>query len=204
MSLKTLYYWQVAGTLATLIPLIAGFIVFKTSKNIDRIFFYYLIVGFITDLCGWYCYATENAEANMYVRNAYDLFEAVFFFLFIAYTTSSGPIKKFFSTATVLLVLFWASRFLYNTIPVFKTSTQIVEAFGAAFCILQLLEREADATQRPVFWFWLGIFFYCFSTFFLMGILGSKMVGVWYAHAIINMLAYLIYTIGFWRVRQPV
>jgi hypothetical protein len=204
MSQQNLYYFQVAGTLATLLPLLTGLLVFKKSKLVVHLFFFYLLIGFITDLSGWYFYVTKNGTTNMYVRNAYDLFEAVFFFLFIAYTTTSPHIKKFFTGAVAIIIFFWATRFWYSSIPIFKTSTQIIEAFGAAFCVLQLLERDASATQRPVFWFWLGIFFYCFSTFFLMGVLGTKMAGVWFAHAIVNMIAYLIYSVGFWRVRQPV
>jgi hypothetical protein len=201
MSENSLYFWQVTATLATLIPLLVGVLVFNKSERVVRFFIFYLVIGFITDLSGWYFYVTKNAESNMIVRHAYDLFEAVFLFLFIAYTTTSMHLKKYFSWGVVLLVGFWASRFWYNTLPLFKTSTQIVEAFGAAFCILQLLEKDPDSTQRPVFWLWLGVFFYCFSTFFLMGILGSKMAGVWFAHAIINIVAYLIYAWGLWRVR---
>ncbi|MBX2914404.1 MAG: hypothetical protein KF856_03920 [Cyclobacteriaceae bacterium] len=37
-----------------------------------------------------------------------------------------------------------------------------------------------------------------------MSVFDSCLPGVWYAHTIINMIAYLIYTVGFWRVRQPV
>ncbi|MCW5910120.1 MAG: hypothetical protein KIT62_03550 [Cyclobacteriaceae bacterium] len=204
MSRETLYYWQVAGTLTTLIPLVMGFYVFKQSLSPIRIFLGYLIIGFMTDLTGWYLYVTQNGEANMYVRHAYDLFEAVFLFWFIGYTSTSSHLKKFSRWALVPLFIFWATRFWFSSLAVFKTGTQVMEAFGLAFCILKLLESDAFATQRPIFWLWLGVFFYCFGTIFLMGVLDSRMPGVWYAHAIINMLAYLIYTVGFWRVRQQV
>ena len=202
MSEQSLYYWQVAGTLATLVPLLVASFTFTHANRAVRFFLAYLIVGFVTDLSGWYFYVTQNGEANQYVRHAYDLFEAVFLFQYIAYTTPSKHLKKIFLWAVAFLLLFWLSRFWYQTMPLFKTSTQVIEAFGSAFCILQLLEKDAESLQRPIFWLWLGVFFYCFGTFFLMGILGSKMAGVWYAHAIINMIAYLIYAMGFWQVRK--
>jgi hypothetical protein len=204
MSTQTIYYWQVAGTLATLIPLIAGCFVFNQSELAVRIFLGYLLVGFVTDLSGWYFYVTQNGESNIYVRHAYDLFEAVFLFLFIGYTSFYARLKIFSRWALIPLLIFWATRFWFKWLGVFKITTQVIEAFGLAFCILQLLEKDAAATARPIFWLWLGAFFYAFGTFFLMGVLDSSMPGVWYAHAIINMIAYLIYTVGFWRVRQPV
>lgn len=202
MSDETIYYWQVAGTLATLIPLFMGFFVFNQSELSIRIFLGYLIIGFITDLTGWYLYVTQNGGVNLYVRYAYDLFEAIFMFFYIAFTSNLSRLRKVVWWTLPLLLLLWSTRFWYSSLGLYRTSTQVIEACGLAFCILQLLERDAAATERPIFWLWLGAFFYAFGTTFLMGVLDSSMPGVWYAHAIINMIAYLIYTVGFWQVRQ--
>ncbi|MBN8576741.1 MAG: hypothetical protein J0L66_07340 [Cytophagales bacterium] len=202
MSAQTLYYWQVTGTLVAFLPVLAGLLKYPKSEKSIRYFLGYLFIGLLTDLTGWYCYITQNETTNQYVRHAYDLFEAFFLFWFIAHTATSKYLRNFFSWALPVVVVFWASRFWISTVPMFKSGTQVVIAFGSALAILQMLEQDEQATQRPMLWMWLGTFFYCFSTFFLMGILGTKMAGVWYAHAIINILAYLIFTVGFLSIRQ--
>jgi hypothetical protein len=50
----------------------------------------------------------------------------------------------------------------------------------------------------------MGVFFYCFSTFFFMSVLYSQLAKIWYAHSIINVLTNLIYAFGFLKASAEI
>lgn len=197
MSAQFLYYFQVASTLSVLLPLLTGFIKINECSTLVKCFIAFLLAGLITDLAGWYLYLSDNKDANRYFRHGYDLIEAVFLFLLIANASQNKLIARFFRSAVFLLFLFWLSRFFYyDSISIYKSTSQVFVAFGACYCILQLVEQSPAALQTKIFWILLGVFFYCFSTFFVMGILVSKLAKVWYAHSIVNIITNIIYFIG--------
>src|SRR5690606_4811202 len=84
-------------------------------------------------------------------------------------------------------------------IAIFNMVYQIVIA---AFCGRNLL-RKVETTPEPssdaTFWLHFGIFFYCFTTFFLMGIIGvSAKYKLWDPyHNTINIVTYIVYACAF-------
>lgn len=202
MSERVFYYLQVVSTLSVAFPLIAG--VFRRTHMSTwlKLFMMFLAIGFAVDLSGWYFYLTRNEGANLYLRHGYDLFEAVFLWWIVARLSSNKVLTKLFSWLLVPLLLFWAMRFYHDGLmSAFKVSTQIVFAFGASYGILRKVEREQHPFRAPDSWILLGIFLYCFTTHFIMGLLSTTLSGMWYVHNIINVLTNLIYFAGLllWR-----
>lgn len=203
MNQQTAYYLQVTSTLSVLLPLISGCFNFKHHDLPIKAFIIFLFIGFMADLSGWYFYLTQNATANLYVRHAYDLFEAVFLAWFISQWVKGERLKKIFSWLWPGLIALWAVRFFYlEAMSLFKTLTQIVFAFTSCFCLLQTIEGQQRLTRLLFFWILMGIFFYCFCTYFVMGLLVTKLARVWYTHNMVNISTNLIYFTGFLLYRR--
>ncbi len=75
-------------------------------------------------------------------------------------------------------------------------------SFATAIVILQIIETHRNVGSSIRFWILLGIFFYCFTTYFVMGLLVTKLAKVWYLHNIVNITTNLIYGFGFARARN--
>jgi hypothetical protein len=203
MSEQTAYYLQIASTFSVLLPLVAGVWYFRKLDNRIKLFVGFLFIGLVTDLLGWYFYVTRNSNANLYARHAYDLIEAMFLTWLISELATGRIVKKLFSWMWLGLLLFWATRFVYiDAMSLFKTSTQVYFAFAACFCILQLVETTPKFSRLLSFWILLGIFFYCFCTYFIMGLLITKLAKIWYTHNVINIATNLIYLVGFIKSRS--
>lgn len=203
MSNLALYYFQVASTLSVVLPLAVGFWRFRQLDVPYRLFVLFLLIGLITDLSGWYFYLTKNIAANEYARQAYDLFEAVFITWLIRQFTFNTVLKKTLFWLWPVLLLFWATHFFFaDALAMFKSTTQIFFAFAASYCILQITETTPKISRLLSFWILLGIFFYCFTTYFIMGLLSTKLSGIWYMHNAVNIITNLIYLIGFLRSRS--
>lgn len=200
MPVTFFYYVQVVSTLSVLLPLCAGVWQFKRLAQAYRLFLLFLVIGFATDLAGWYFYLTQNVGANEYARHGYDLFEGVFLAWLIKRLSSNGIIIKSFSWLIPAIVLLWTGRFVYAELSsVFKSGTQIIYSFAAGFTLLHMTERAENLSRSLPFWIMLGIFFYCFCTYFIMAFLQTQLSGIWPIHNIINVSTNLIYLIGFLR-----
>lgn len=203
MNQQVAYYVQVISTLSVLLPLLAGLFNFKGHERSIKGFVFFLFVGLLADLGGWYFYLTKNGESNLYVRHFYDLFESLFLTWFISQWVKGERVRKIFSRMWIALVVLWAVRFFYiDAMSLFKTVTQIIFAFTACFCILQTIESQQRVSRLLFFWILLGIFFYCFCTYFIMGLLVTQLSQVWYSHNLVNITTNLIYFAGFLLSRK--
>ena len=165
----------------------------------------FFVIGFLIDVTTWYFYSINNNKANFYSHHAYDLFEAVFLCWFLGKVSPYPLAKYLFTHSWILFVPFWMMRFYSpEWAGWFKTSTEVLIAFASCFFILRLVEKNEDISHDLVVWILLGIFFYCFSTYFLMGMLRSILRNVWYSHNLMNITTNLIYSIGFIRAKKAV
>jgi hypothetical protein len=203
MSDQVFYIFQLASTFSVVLPLTIGFWKFRKTDWLVKGFLFFLIVGFATDLAGWYFYLSKDGTSNLYIRHVYDFIEPVFLFWFLSLVATNQLIKRFFMWFIIILVPCWAVRFFYlDAMAIYRSTFQVFVAFGACFSLIQIVETKKEVTEQLIFWLLLGVFFYCFSTFFFMGILISKLAKIWYAHNIINILTNLIYFIGFLRAKN--
>lgn len=198
MSKELFYFLQVSSTMSASFPLVLGLLKFKKADLNIRLFIIFLMIGFLTDLFGWYFYLSKNSSANVSLRFMYNLIEPVFLFWFVSQFSSHKIIKIVFAKAWIVLLPFWTISIFYKEIfALFKTTTEVFLAFASSFCILTLVEKQENSTSQPVFWLLIGIFFYNFCTFFFMSLVTSKMgFNLWYIHNIINIISNLIYFSG--------
>jgi hypothetical protein len=137
------------------------------------------------------------------VHHVYELFETIFLFWFLGKISSYSRIKAFLVNAWVVLTPFWAMRFYDpNWIGWFKIVTQLAIAFTSCFLILKMVEKKEDFSRNLVVWILLGVFFYCFCTYFILGTLVLVIANTWFSHNLVNITTNLIYCIGIIRSRK--
>ena len=195
-----------------LIPIVIGVIHYKTADNDSRLFLFFLIIGFFTDLTMRLLNNVESHRHLVLIYNVYSLIEALFFFWYIRKKTESKLLRSFANAFLYTTLPFWIfchtvySLLLSEKISqsaLFDITYEILAAFLAGFALLQLTERSDGITRTPVFWFTMGIFFYCFCTFFIMGYLQTWMaIKIWFMNNIINLISYSFFTMGFWQLRH--
>jgi len=193
----------IASTFSVLAPL---FLLLKNFKSYEleiKALALYLAVGFFIDMAGWYFYSTKNSAAHYGLHHAYDLFEAVFLFWFLGRVSPYPRLKNIFTQTWIVLVPFWAMRFFYpEWTGWFKISSQVIIAFASCFFILRLVEKTEDVFRNLVVWILLGIFFYCFCTYFILGALALVLAKAWFSHNLVNITTNLIYCIGLIRAKK--
>ncbi len=198
--------------LTILIPLFTGALKFRTADLISRLFVFFLLLGLTTDLTMWFMIHTGNTSPLLPVFNVYSLLEALFFFWFLQATIVYQPLRTIARVCLFGTVPFWLfSVLIYPYLAEgnpsrnapFDAIYEIVVSFIAGFALLQLVEKEDSVFSNEVFWFTLGIFFYCFCTFFIMSFLQTNIgLQIWFLNNIINIISYSFYTLGFARIRK--
>ena len=196
------HFLKIVATFATLIPICAGAIRYKTAGKPFRLFLIFLVYGFITDLLVWQL-MTISRETSFFLFIIFPLVEALFMLWFIRATNTSSIIIRLCNILIVVMIPFWLSaHFLFNhseeLSALFDVSYEIVVAMLAGFSLLKLAEKETNLHKNPVFWFQTGIFVYCFTTFYVSGLLDSDLLQkIWWIHNVVNLIVYLLFTIGF-------
>jgi len=193
----------IASTFSVLAPLYLLLRDFKSYSLEIKALALYLAIGFFFDMAGWYFYSIKNNQAHYYLHHAYDLFEAIFIYWFLGRVSPYPRVKLLFIQAWIVLVPLWLMRFFYpEWIGWFKTFTQIIIAFASCFFILRLVEKVENISRNLVVWILLGIFFYSFCTYFILGTLVFVFAKTWVSHNLVNITTNLIYCIGLIRAKK--
>jgi hypothetical protein len=204
---------KVISTLSILVPLTWNGIKLKEAGTLGWLFFGFLLAGFLTDMSLWYIQSRGITGLSLHLFNAYSCLEAIFFFWLLRYLTPSQILAK---AAGFLLYGSPVVCFLLLVLPVdshretaqsgsFVTFYEVSTAFLAGFTLLAMAEKGERLYESWAFWLILGIFFYCFCTFFVMTVLGSRLsLSLWWLNNLVNILTYLFYSLGWWNYRgQP-
>lgn len=193
------FYLQVISTFSVLLPVVMGLLFFREIGSLFWYFIGFLIVGFLVDFAGWIFYITENGDANNVVRYAYSLFEPLFLIWFLGQFGPNTKLKFLLKNVWIIILPLWLiSVFSNDFFPIYKTTTQIFISSASCFYILKFVEKESNIIHDLTFWVLIGIFFYNFCTFFLMGFLNTTLgLDLWYLHNVINVLTNLLYFVGF-------
>lgn len=195
-----------------LVPLSIGF---WRRRDLDkglRYFWVFLLLAFVVDVGIYTWVRTGNSKAASLIYSLYSLAEALVFLAFIRYCSGNLLLKRFAFLMWVLSVFHWLGLMIFSLVKpeinflisaVFDPVYQVTAAFLAGFVLLEIVEKNPKPLQTPVFWTLLGIFLYCFCTFFILGlvntILGQQM---WWLHNIFNITAYGLYAKGFSTVKR--
>lgn len=200
----------IRGLLALLIlvPILIGFRRYMAAGSLNRLFLFYLLIGMITDLTMWYLIATHRYTYLSTIFSIYSLCEALFFAYYLWQTGRSVSLRWLAKASLLLLVPFWISatyllpRIGLHTVS-FDVAYEVLVAFLSGFSLLQLVENESDTFNKDSFWITLGLFFYCFCTFFIMGFLETRLANrVWFVNNIINLITYAFYSRGLWQLKE--
>jgi hypothetical protein len=204
--MDTIASWvPIASTFSVLVPLFLLLRHFKSYSIEIKALALFFMVGFSVDMATWYLYSIQNTTIYYGIHHAYDLFEASFLFWFLGKVSPYSKAKVLFSKAWIVLVPFWLMRFYTpEWIGWFKTFTQIMIAFASCFFILRLVEKTENISRNLVVWILLGIFFYCFCTYFILGTLVFVFVKFWVSHNLVNITTNLIYCIGLLRSKREI
>jgi len=192
----------IASTFSVLAPLFLLLRNFKSYNLEIKALTFFLLIGFLVDIGTWYFYNTKKNSVLYGVHHVYALFEAGFLFWFLGRVSPFSRLRFFLLNAWIILIPLGSMWFIYpDWFNWFKTSTQILIAFISCFFILQLVEKTEDISRNLIVWILLGIFFYCFSTYFILGLI-SIFNKAWFSHNLVNITTNLIYCIGIVRVRK--
>jgi hypothetical protein len=207
MDASIFYVLQIISSFSVLLPILLGLIVFKSRDFIIRIFLIFLVIGFVTDLAGWYFYLTQNWQTNVQVQHVYILLESVFLLWFVSNFIGHKTFKAIVSKLWIVAIPLWALALFMgkDAITIFKVTSQVIVASLSSFCLLKFIEKSEAVIKQITFWLLIGVFFYNFCTFFFMSLLASQTGwNLWYIHNITNILTNLIYAAGFLQCRRSV
>jgi hypothetical protein len=210
---------QIISTLAILFPLAFNVRMFKTAGIIFRLFFVFLLLGFCNDLLGWYHYYinyvlnlknTTLSNVRLFASIAYSLVEAVFFFWLVSEYPYFKRMKGIRIAIFMLIgaggayLLLWQDLVVGGDVShssLFDATYQVIISFATGFILLDYAEKELDMIRFPLFWIFAGIFFYCFSTFFIFAIklIVAESIAnqIWFVHNIVNIFTYVFFCLGF-------
>jgi hypothetical protein len=187
----------------------------RTAEISIRLFFIFLLFGFLIDLTGWYIFFHQSLIPYLlYGSLFYSVFESLFFLWLttrhLTYTT-----RKKIRTIVIGIIVGWFIYTISKGLAVggeishsslFDAFYQILISFLSGFALLQMVEKsENKIIDDSMFWILLGIFFYCFCTFFVfvlkLSIEHSLADQLWPLHNVVNITTYIFYSIGLWQHR---
>ncbi|MEO7991387.1 MAG: hypothetical protein ABI663_17680 [Chryseolinea sp.] len=177
----------------------------KTDGFTIRLFLF-LCIGLSAELIMEFGGMTK--EYKFVVFDIYCLLECTFFFWVISNYVDflfKSLLKLFFFISFPLWIvcLFIIPGLVILEMPgiaFFNLIYEVAISFLAVHVLLKFIESSRQISAIPAFWFFLGVFFYCFTTFFLMSFIDSS-VGkkIWWSHNVFNMITYLFYSISLWK-----
>jgi hypothetical protein len=209
--LNKLNFWLPAiGTISILIPISLGILAYKKSQLAYRVLTAILLLGFAIDFFGLYCYI-NNIDITDTKENAryaiYAIIETLFYLWFMIKISDPKKITiRFAKWLCVILPVVWFVEFIvfykgFGQSNIFDAVSAIGVSFISAFLLIQLAEEGTSMLPNPKFWFLVSIFFYFFCSNFLWSLVKTD-IGrqVYFMHAILGIISYALFSIGFWRV----
>jgi hypothetical protein len=208
MLLKLPALIQLFSACATLVPIFVCVLIFTKSSRDIRLFFLFLLVGFLTDMTMFVLVKFDKTQYLESISNIYSLVEASFFYWLVGNYVELKLKHKikvlYFLTVAYWLVLIVIWLFFspgrFSVIQLFDPIYEIMISFLSGFILLQMVEKEDSLSDNPMFWIFIGIFFYCFSIFFIATFLNTKLSeDLWFLHNIFNIITLGFYTLGLWK-----
>jgi hypothetical protein len=202
---------KIISTWAGALPVLAGLIVFKKAGLTYRLFTFFLIYGFLSDIAVWRFRAMGLSFEAYSVFNIYGLVEPLFFFWFIYRVSENVPVSD---TAFILMLIVpvaWIFAYIdFNVIEwkrvlssaLFTTVYEMTVTVLTSWSILQLTQKTEPLRSIPAFWFLFGIFTFCICTFIVSSFFEKKDVRnqLWFVVDLTNIIAYFFYTTGFLKI----
>ncbi len=198
-----------------LIPLIIGSFKYKYLSKSQTWLFYLLIATAVTEVISnflWY-----QSINNFPVFHVFTIFQFIFIIGIYKIELRSVFSKNLFNIALIIFVAFAIINSIWlQSIYAFNSNTITIVSyvtlfFSLAYFYKLLKEVKYEALEKtPMFWLNIGFLIYFSSNlllFFLNDYLpkGSpSMYLVWSAHAVVNIILNIFYTIALWiKAAEP-
>jgi hypothetical protein len=204
---------KVFSTLAILVPIIIGAYRLKATDTLFQLFFLFLIIGFIIDSLSWYLIQENNKHVMLIIFNIYSIIEASVFLWFVVQPSSNFIQKGLYVAIQLFLSMSWAICFFLSfhiqsggsPSGIFVALYEVIISFMAGMALLKIIEtNDSIVISNPKFWILLGVFFYCFCSFFIMGFLETIVAQrVWFFSNGINIITYIFYSVGLYKINKP-
>jgi len=150
----------------------------------------------------------------LYASVAYSIIEAALFVWLVTKHLNSKPftIVKIVVLGTIAIWAIYAftrrssdqGDVSHSTL--FDVYYQVIVSFLAGFAMLKFAENESEMVQIPMFWTITGMFFYCFSTFFIfmvkLVVTDNVADQLWLVHDVANITTYIFYSVGLWGLKS--
>jgi hypothetical protein len=199
------------STYAGALPVIAGLIVFKKAGFNYRVFIFFLLYGFITDLAVGYFYRAGMLFESRSAFYIYGLAEPLFLFWFVSRISENIPVIEAAYVIMLLIPFAWAFAYInfniieWKIVPsggLFTTVYEMILSVLTAWSILQLTQKTESLNGSPAFWFLTGIFFVCLCTFLVLSFLEKKDIRdkFWWVENVANIISYFFYCYGFLKI----
>lgn len=198
------YLPNILSTLSALAPLILGALVWGRTEREIKIFIGFLVFGFVIDLLGWLnAFLQPMGSGFLKLRYFYWLVEPLFLIWFIRRYSGNRLIRNISAWLYPVFGISWlVSTIDITYLPIYKTATGIFILFLSAFLLLEMVENKQGERYPLAFWLVLGLFFYSFCTFFIMGLINSQAgLKIWWLQNAINIATNMVYGLGFWMAR---
>jgi hypothetical protein len=199
---------QLFSVYATLIPIFVCILILKKDSRDIWLFSLFFIIGFFTDVSMYNLKKAGITEYQEIFSALYSLVEATFFYWLI-WINVDLKFKNAIRIWYFISVFYWIGLTFvkmgigpegFSVSQFFILAYEVPVAFISGFILLQMVEREDTVSDKPMFWIFLGIFFYCFSTFFIAIFLSTELsIKLWFLHNIFNIITLGFYTVGLWK-----
>ena len=197
---------------SVLVPILFGLINYKTAKTNSRILLYYLIISGIINIIA--ILIQRYHLSNLPLLHVYTLIEAIFLISYFRLIFNDLFIKKVLFSLTILFPIICILNFTFlQSIYTFNTNTRPLEAILITFfCMLYIYKSGFTENWicKPVNWFNMGILIY-FPTAFIIFISSNYLIVnnnktmtnmVWDIHAALVLLMYLLWSRGFYLLKN--
>jgi hypothetical protein len=183
--------------------MVAG--IFFGLKRPFLFFLAFISIGLANDLFISFMPNILLANLSMSVYSLLDILFLLWFTLLV-----HKPNPRISIVISLLVFIFWfVSYKMHNPLqatysegssyfdPIMLAVVGLVSAYG----LITITESPKKSENQKFLWFYLGIFFYNFSSFFLHSFISDEVAKqIWFMNALFNIIAMLIYTWAFVRL----
>ena len=201
------------SSFSVIIPLFIGLIIRKQMESTLKPVIFLILISLITELIS--LILLYNYINNMFVFNIYGIIEVILLIEFY-----KRFLNQFFqSKVHLILIALFTLLFVYNTflshkfknIDIISTSIEsiifILYALISFYFILKNLVFE-NLYHTPFFWINTAFLLYFSGNLFLFTFSSylenheSTYVKLYLIHSILNILTYILISIGFWKIKK--
>ncbi len=199
--------------LSILLPIIIALFNYEKLVTKSRLLFYYLIISGLINLSA--IILVNYRMRNLPLLHIYTLVEAIFILSYFRTIFENPLIKKILLFIIALFPILCIINFVFlQSIYTFNTYTRPLEAILITFfCLLYLYKGNftEDWMNKPSSWFNMGILIY-FPVACIIFILSNYLAVygdnkamttmVWNLHAVLVLLMYLLWSRGFYLLKN--